>query len=70
MARRSTPDRLNLARRTATIERLVSAGELRDRAERKLATWEASQPGGAPFDYDVAFHRIVDEATRPGNRAV
>ena len=41
MSRRSTPERLHHARRAATIERLVGEGELRERAESLVATWEA-----------------------------
>jgi hypothetical protein len=41
MSRRSTPERLHEARRAATIERLVGDGELRERAERLVALWEA-----------------------------
>jgi hypothetical protein len=40
MSRRSTPERLHNARRAANIERLVGEGELRERAEALVASWE------------------------------
>lgn len=40
MSRRSTPERLNTARRAATLARLVSDGVLPDRAEAWLVRWE------------------------------
>jgi hypothetical protein len=47
MSRRSTPPRLDAARREATLARLISDGELPRRAEDWLARWEhqASQEG-------------------------
>lgn len=51
MSRRSTPERLSDARRAATLERLVSAGMLRDRAEGALAAWEVrTAQDGRPRD--------------------
>ena len=41
MSRRSTPERLHHARRAAIVERLVGDGELRERAEALVASWEA-----------------------------
>ena len=45
MSRRSTPERLHHARRSAIVERLVGDGELRDRAEALVAAWEAKADG-------------------------
>ena len=39
MSRRSAPERLDVARRSATVERLVSAGMLRDRAAAAVAAY-------------------------------
>ena len=41
MSRRSTPERLDAARRAAALARLVSDGELPERAEAALARWES-----------------------------
>ena len=40
MSRRSTPERLDAARRAAALARLISDGELPERAEAALARWE------------------------------
>jgi hypothetical protein len=56
MARRSTPGRLYAAKRAATLERLVSAGELRHRAEERLRAYEAAQP--APIDWEAAYRAL------------
>lgn len=45
MSRRSTPARLDTARREATRARLISDGEPPDRAEAWLARWEAEAAG-------------------------
>ena len=62
MSRRSTPERLSYARRAATIARLISAGELPDRAEAKVAAWEArTAPDGRPRDgayWDACWREI------------
>jgi hypothetical protein len=51
MSRRSTPERLSNARRAATLARLISSGELPDRAEAKIVAWEAMTSGdGRPRD--------------------
>ncbi len=42
MARHVDPDRINAARRAAAIARLIGAGELPDRAEALVASWEAT----------------------------
>ena len=63
MSRRSTPERLEQARRSATLARLVSAGMLPDRAAAALAAWEASaaQDGRAIVadDWDAAYRKIA-----------
>ena len=41
MSRRSTPERLHLARRAANVQRLMGEGELPERAEELVAAWEA-----------------------------
>lgn len=45
MARRSDPTRTDAARRAAAIARLVSAGDLPDRAAAWVARWEATIDG-------------------------
>jgi hypothetical protein len=40
MSRRSTPERLDAARREATLRRLIGEGELPDRAEAWIGEWE------------------------------
>ena len=42
MSRRSTPEGLSDARRAATLARLISSGELPDRAEARIAEYEAT----------------------------
>lgn len=56
MSRRSTPDRLYVAKRAATLERLVSAGELRERAEGRLAAYEREH---GPIDDWEAVWRVL-----------
>jgi hypothetical protein len=41
MSRRSTPERIETARRAAALARLISDGELPERAEALLAAWDA-----------------------------
>ena len=41
MSRRSTPERLDAARRAAALARLISDGELPEPAEAALASWES-----------------------------
>ena len=59
MSRRSTPEQLAQARRSATLARLVSAGMLPDRAAAALAAWEARTAVDpwriAADDWDAAF---------------
>jgi hypothetical protein len=45
MTRRSDPVRIAAARRAAAIARLISAGELPDRAAASVARWEAANGG-------------------------
>jgi hypothetical protein len=40
MSRRSTPERIHVARRAATVERLVSEGQARNQVEALVAQWE------------------------------
>lgn len=65
MSRRSTPARLEQARRSATLARLVSAGMLPDRAAAALAAWEAraAQDGQTidADDWDAAFREIAGQ---------
>lgn len=62
MSRRSTPQKLSDARRAATIARLISAGELPERAEAAVAAWEArTAQDGRPRDgayWDAAWREI------------
>lgn len=68
MSRRSTPDRLAFARRSALVNRLIGEGELPHRAEARVADWEAkTATDGRPRDgayWDDGYRWIVDEATR------
>ena len=68
VARRSTPERLEQARRAATLARLVSAGMMPDRAAAALAAWEArTDQGGrtiAADDWDAAFREIAGQRLR------
>jgi hypothetical protein len=63
MSRRSTPERIDQARRSATLARLVSAGMLPDRAVAALAAWESgSAKEGrtmAADDWDAAYRTIL-----------
>ena len=45
MARRPDPERISTARRSAAVARLISAGELPDRAAELVARWEATADG-------------------------
>jgi hypothetical protein len=53
MARRSTPERLDQARRAATVARLIGKGELPERAEALVVAWETQ---AAPND--ASWYRI------------
>jgi hypothetical protein len=46
VSRRADPERIQAARRAATVERLVGEGELRTRAETLVAAWEAQAGQG------------------------
>lgn len=63
MSRRSMPEPLAQARRSATLARLVAAGMLPDRAAAALASWEArTAQEGRPIaadDWDVAYREIA-----------
>jgi hypothetical protein len=65
MSRRSTPERLEQARRSATLARLVSAGMLPDRAAAALAAWEARKVQDCRTivadDWDGAYREIVGQ---------
>jgi hypothetical protein len=69
VSRRSTPERLDAARRAATLARLVGAGELPERAEAWLARWEAETDGdGIPRDggyWDAAWNWIAEWRRAP-----
>ncbi|MDQ3127093.1 MAG: hypothetical protein M3Q66_01365 [Chloroflexota bacterium] len=45
MSRRADPARIDVARRSATIARLVGAGELPDRATALVDRWQATTLG-------------------------
>lgn len=70
MSRRSTPERLSNARRSALVNRL--AGELRwlpARAEAEVAAWEArtAQDGRARggADWDAAWRALTTDLNDP-----
>ena len=62
MTRRPTPERLYQAQRPATLERLVLAGMLRDRAEAAIAVYEVrTAEDGRPRDaayWDAGWHEL------------
>lgn len=64
MSRRSDPARIETARRAATIARLISDGELPDRAAAWVARWELTvtgRPGRTDwesFDQWIALERL------------
>ncbi len=65
MATRSDPDRIATARREATIARLISAGELPDRAAAWVIRWESTLPGPADrADWERFDAWIVRERAR------
>lgn len=54
MSRRSTPERLDAARRAATLARLIGEGVSPERAESWLVDWEAeagrhARPRDGPY---------------------
>jgi hypothetical protein len=51
MSRRADPELIHVARRAATVQRLVGEGQLRDRVEALVARWEAiAAAEGRPHD--------------------
>jgi hypothetical protein len=64
MSRRSTPERLDAARRAAFLVRLVREGELPDQAEAWIARWEAEATAeGRPRDgryWDDGYRWIAE----------
>jgi hypothetical protein len=65
MARRSDPTRIATARRAAAIARLISAGELPDRAAESVARWEAANGGPADrADWETLDAWLCTERTR------
>jgi hypothetical protein len=73
MSRRSTPERLNAARRAATLARLIGDGELPDRAEAWIARWEGTEEAKAlPRDgayWEAARDWIVERRAAGRKRA-
>ena len=68
MSRRSTPERLQAARRAAALARLISDGELPDRADIWMARGErqAAQDGREPDSgYWEAKYRWIAARRRP-----
>lgn len=67
MSRRSTPARLDEARRSATLARLISAGMLPDRAAGALAAYEVrTAQEGRPRDgayWEAAWKEIRPRRT-------
>ena len=69
MARRSSPIRIDAARRAAAVARLVSAGELPDRAEALVARWEATIDGAlGRADWERLDAWLDRERSRPPDR--
>lgn len=64
MSRRSTPERIYAAQRAGVVQRLTGEGELPDRAEAKVAAWEARTVGdGRTRDgayWDAGYRWITD----------
>jgi hypothetical protein len=61
MARRSTPERLEDAKREGTLRRLELAGMPRDRAEAALRAWETAHDW-PERDWDAAYREIAGQA--------
>jgi len=66
MARRPDPERIYQSQRAATLERLVSAGLERQRADAGLTAYveEHGRPAGV-LGWDAAFRQL---ASAPGSR--
>jgi hypothetical protein len=64
MARRSTPERIEAAKREATLRRLELAGMPRERGEAAVAAWETAQGGRSlsSDDWDAAYQAIAAQA--------
>ena len=64
MSRRADPERIHAARREATLRRLIGEGELPERAEARIAAWEAeATQQGLERDgryWDAAWHWIAE----------
>jgi hypothetical protein len=70
MSRRSTPERLDEARRAGTLNRLIGEGELPGRAEALLVEWEriataAGRPPDGDF-WDAGYCWIRERRTKDG----
>jgi hypothetical protein len=65
MSRRSTPERIDEARRAATRNRLIGDGEVPERAEVWIARWEAiADTDGRPRDgayWDDGYRWIAEQ---------
>jgi hypothetical protein len=72
MSHRSTPERLDAARRSATLNRLIGDGELPDQAAAWMARWEDLADGaGRPRDgayWEVGWDWIAAQRERPPSR--
>jgi len=66
MSRRSTPERIDQARRAATLARLISAGLPADRAIAALDAWAArtarDHPSLSAEDWDAAYREIAPQS--------
>jgi hypothetical protein len=62
MARRSTPERLEAAKREGTVRRLELAGMPRERAEAALRAWETALGGRelSSDEWDAAYREIAN----------
>ena len=65
MSRRSTPERIDQARRAATRSRLIGEGMTEETADARMAAWvaEAAQEGlerGAAY-WDLGWEWIAEE---------
>jgi hypothetical protein len=69
MPRRPDPTRIQTARRAAAIARLISAGELPDRAAAWVARWEATIDGPSDrADWEALDAWLVDARRRDQGR--
>lgn len=58
MSRRPDPARIEAAKRAATLQRLIGAGLLPERAAAALAAWEAAQDG-PERDWEAGYRAIA-----------